>query len=139
MIIALIQATPNKSAAIYEAALLIEKCGPMLRAELFAGMDFGIADTRERKLREAFETDWLRETPSGHLELTEYAKRHFELHKPKEHYAGQITPPQYRPDIFHSQGLSKRYIPNSRGPRADVPAWSVREAVKIVTIKRSGA
>jgi hypothetical protein len=111
----------------------------MQRLELYAAMDFGPADKRETKLREAFETDWLRETPSGHLELTQYAKRHFELHKPKESYAGQITPPAYGPDIFRRQGLSKRYIPDRRGPRADVPAWSVRETVKIIAIKKSGA
>ena len=40
---------------------------------------------------------------------------------------GQITPAQYRPSVFASQGLSKRYIPTRRGTRLDIPAWSVRE------------
>jgi hypothetical protein len=129
----LIQATPNRSATIYRAAAQIEKCGPMQRLELFAAMDFGPANTREAKLREAFETDWLRETSSGHIELTEYSKRHFERQKPKEPYVGQVTAPAYRPNIFASQGLSKRFIPDRRGPRADVPAWSMRESLSFQT------
>jgi len=126
MITALIQVTPNKSATIYAAATVIAKCGPMLREELYATMDFGPSHTRETKLREAFETDWLRETPSGQVELTEYARRHLEAQKPKETYVGQITPAQYRGD-WRKGSLSKQYIPNRRGPRADVPAWSIRQ------------
>jgi len=137
MITALIQATPGRSADIYTAAAIIDKAGPMQRVELFAAMDFGPSNNRENKLREAFETGWLRETPSGHIELTEYSKRHFEAQKPKEKYVGEMTPPAYRPSIFASQGLSKRYIPDRRGPRADVPAWSVRESVSIKTIGRT--
>jgi hypothetical protein len=118
---ALIQNTPSKSAAIYEAALVLEKAGPMLRLELFAAMDFGPSNSRERKLREAFETDWLRETPSGHIELTEYSRRHLELQKPKTKYVGEITPPAYRGNVF-GKPLDRKHIPNRLGPRADAPA-----------------
>lgn len=134
----LIQATPNRSATIYRAAVQIEKCGPMQRLELFAAMDFGPANNRETKLLEAFETDWLRETPTGHIELTEYSKRHFERQKPKEPYVGQVAPPAYRGNVF-GKSLDPKHIPDRRGPRADVPAWSVRETVTIVTIGRSEA
>jgi len=122
----IIQVTPSKNAAIYEASLIILKCGPMLRVELFAAMDFGPEKMRETKLRAAFDTDWLRETPSGHLDLTDYSKRQLVREKPKAPYVGQAAPPAYRGNVFAGQGLSKRYIPNRRGPRADVPAWSVK-------------
>lgn len=46
---------------------------------------------------------------------------------------GVPTAPAYRGNVFASQGLSKQYIPNRRGPRADVPAWSVRETVSFQT------
>ena len=130
----LIQATPSKSATIYAAAALIENKGPMHRAELFAAMDFGPEKTRENKLREAFQTDWLCETPAGQIDLTEFSLRHFDRQKPgAPEYIGQITPAQYRPDVFATT-LSKKHIPNRRGLRADVPAWSVRETVSIKTI-----
>jgi hypothetical protein len=121
-----IQVVPSKSAAIYTAALIIDKRGAMPRDELFARMDFGPAVTREKKLQQAFDTDWLRETQTGFISLTDYSKRHLELDKPKEEYVGQVTPTTYRPNVFASPGLSKRYIPNRRGPRDDVPAWSVK-------------
>jgi hypothetical protein len=129
----LIQATPNKSATIYAAAALIEKQGPMHRVQLFAAMDFGPEKTREAKLREAFESDWLCETPAGQIDLTDFSLRHFEKQKPKAAYVGQVAPPAYRSD-WRAGSLSKANIPNRRGPRADVPAWSVRETLTIVTI-----
>jgi hypothetical protein len=135
----LIQATPNRSATIYMAAVLIEKQGPMHRAQLYAAMDFGPEKTREGKLREAFEQDWLCETPAGQIDLTDFSLRHFENQKPKELYVGQVAAPAYRPNIFASQGLSKRFIPDRRGPRADVPDWSVRDTVTIKTIGRREA
>jgi len=116
-----IQVTPGKSASIYEAASIINKAGPMQRAELFAAMDFGPTESRERKLRDAFQSDWLRETPSGHIELTEYSNRHFERQKPRVPYVGQMAPPAYRGNVF-GKPLSRQHIPNRRGPRADAPA-----------------
>lgn len=121
-----IQVTPSRSAAIYTAARILNDRGPMLREQLFAAMDFGPEATRERKLREAFDTNWLRETQWGYIALTEYSQRYFESQAPKEEYVGQITPTTYRANVFASPGLSKRYIPNRRGTRDDVPAWSVK-------------
>jgi hypothetical protein len=129
----LIQSTPGKLAAIYEAAALIKEKGPMRRLELFAAMDFGPERTRELKLREAFQTSWLREASSGHIELTEYSQQHFDRQKSASTYVGEVTPPQYRGN-WRTGTLSRQHIPNRRGTRADVPEWSVRETVSIKTI-----
>lgn len=128
-----IQVTPNKSATIYAAASMLHKRGPMTRDQLFAAMDFGPKGGREEKLRQAFDFDWLRETPAGQIEVTEFAGRHFDCNKPRAALAGEPTAPAYRGNVFASPGLSKQYIPNRRGPRADVPAWSVREKLSIKT------
>jgi hypothetical protein len=124
-----IQVAPSKSAAIYTAALIIDKRGAMPRDELFARMDFGPAVTREKKLQQAFDTDWLGETQTGFISLTDYSKRILDRDKPKEEYVGQITPTTYRPNVFASPGLSAQHIPKRGGlrPASDLaPAWSVK-------------
>lgn len=124
----LFQVTPHRSAAIYTAAAIIHKQGPMPREQLFARMDFGPENKRAHKLREAFETGWLRETTSGFISLTDFSKRHFERETPKE-YVGQITPARYQRNVFEGQGLSKKNIPKRGGlrPESDAaPAWSVK-------------
>ncbi|WP_323142749.1 hypothetical protein [Massilia phyllosphaerae] len=130
-------AFPSSRGAAYKACELIINQGPKTVEQLLVAVDFGAHGTQQAKITAAIQAGWLHETPAGTIDVTESVREHFAGLAPKEKYAGQITPPQYRPDIFRSQGLSKRYIPNSRGTRADVPAWSVRETVKIVTIKRS--
>jgi len=127
---------PNTSSAIYKAAAHIEQSGPVTSEVLFVAVDFGPANARQGKLNHAYEIDWLQETPAGTIDLTESARKHFASKRPKPEYVGEITPAQYRPSIFASQGLSKKNIPNSRGTRDDIPAWSVRETVSIKTIGR---
>lgn len=130
----LIQVTPNKSATIYAAASMLHKRGEtMTRADLFATIDFGPANNRDNKLQQAFDTNWLQEA-DGKIGLTDYSQRHFDCRKVKAANDGVPTAPAYRGNVFASQGLSKQYIPNRRGPRADVPAWSVRETLSIKTI-----
>lgn len=132
------RATPNTSAAIYKAAALIDEKGPQTIDDLFFEVNFGVQNDRMNKLQRAFDIGWLYETPVGTVDLTESTKRHFDRKRPSD-YVGQITPAQYRPNIYASQGLSKKNIPNSRGMRNDIPNWSVRETVSIKTIGGGGA
>ena len=120
------KATPIKSCAIYKAAALINRSGPLLLAELFAAVDFGPKHTRQRKLDHAFDIGWLSKTEYGAIDVTEKSKQHFAAQQPKDQYIGQITPAAHRPSVFASSGLSKRFIPSSRGTRSDIPTWSVR-------------
>lgn len=110
--------TPNASSAIYKAAALIDAQGDKTATELFVAVDFGVASDRVSKLQRAFDIGWLCETPAGTVDLTESTKRHFDRQRPSD-YVGQITPATYRPNVFASPGLSKRFIPSRQGTRAD--------------------
>lgn len=134
------KAIPIKSCAIYKAAAMINRSGPLLLAELFAAVDFGPKHTRQHKLDHAFDIGWLCKTEYGAIDVTEKTKHHFVAQQPKDQYIGQFTPAQYRPNVFASSGLSKRHIPNSRGTRQDIPAWSHRgEGFGMKSIAGGGA
>jgi hypothetical protein len=117
---------PYIASAIYKAAAHLEQSGPLSSASLFVAIDFGPARTRQAKLDHAFQIGWLEVTPGGSIDLTETTRAHFAEKRPKEGYVGQIVPAQYRPNVFASPGLSKKFIPSRRGMRDDIPAWSVK-------------
>jgi hypothetical protein len=106
--------------------MLILASGPRTVEQLFVEIDFGAHGTQKPKIREAIHAGWIYETPAGMIDVTEPVREHFAQPAPKEKYIGQITPAQYRPSVFASDRISPKNIPNRRGPRADVPAWSVK-------------
>jgi hypothetical protein len=112
---------PRIVSAIYKAAEYIRDNGPQSVEALFAAVDFGARGDRTGKLNYSFETGWLEKTPMNSIGLTNFAREHFEDKRPKKKYVGQVTPAKYQADIFASPGLSPRFIPNRRGPRADAP------------------
>jgi len=126
-------AFPSSRGAAYKACELIITQGPMTVEQLLAAIDFGVHGTQKAKITAAIQAGWIYETTASTIDVTESVREHFAALAPKEKYAGEMTPPAYRPNIFASQGLSKRYIPDRRGLRADVPAWSVREATSFKT------
>jgi len=132
------KATPIKSCAIYKAAELINRSGPLLLAELFAAVDFGPKHTRQRKLDHAVDIGWLCKNEYGAIDVTDKSKQHFGSQQPKDQYVGQIAPAAHRPNVFASAGLSKRFIPNSRGARLDIPAWSQRRETSRVNSVAGG-
>ena len=124
---------PLGRSAVYKAAELIMASGPLTLEALFVAVDFGVKSSRAEKLRLAFEANWLVQDKDGQIDVTDFARKHIAAQAPKKQYFGQITPSQYRPNVFESQGLSKKHIPNRRGQRNDIPAWSVRESVSLHT------
>lgn len=117
---------PSILSAIYSAAAHIKQVGPLTAEHLFLAVDFGTGSDARKKLNHAFDIHWLRQNAAGKIELTESSKEHFDPKRAKVPYVGQKAPPAYRGNVFGSPGLSKKYIPNRRGPRDDVPSWSVR-------------
>jgi hypothetical protein len=115
---------PTRQSAIYHAAVHIIANGPRTATRLFTEVDFGASWTRMSKLRAAIENGWLVETDAG-IDVTDATRAHFAAPAPKEPYIGQITPARYHAD-WRTGSLSKKHIPNRRGPRADVPDWSVK-------------
>lgn len=118
--------TPFKSSAIYKAAELIITAGPRSMEVLQAEIDMGPKHARQKKLDHAFDIGWLCETPARTIDVTEKTRQHFAEQESGSKPIGQITPAQYRPNVFASQGLSKKNIPNRRGMRLDIPEWSVK-------------
>lgn len=121
-----INVAPLSRSAVYKAAELIIATGPRTLEALFVAVDFGVKSSRAEKLRLAFEANWLRQGEDGQIDVTDFARNHIAAQAPKKQYVGQITPAQCRPNIYASQGLSKKHIPNRRGQRNDIPAWSVK-------------
>ncbi|MFK3741411.1 hypothetical protein [Massilia sp. TN1-12] len=122
-----INVAPLRRSAVYKTAELIIATGPRTLESLFVAVDFGVKSSRAEKLRLAFEANWLVQDKDGQIDVTDFARNHIAAQTPKMQYIGEITPAQYRPNIYASQGLSKKNIPNRRGQRNDIPAWSVRE------------
>lgn len=116
-----VKQVPRIDSAIYKAAVHIRANGPQSLEALFTAVDFGAKGERTGKLNYAFEIGWLEETPEDSIGLTDFAREHFESKPPKAKYVGEEAPAPYRVDIFASKGLSPRFIPNRRGPRADAP------------------
>lgn len=123
----------------YLAGQHLHKTGPLPKAELFAAVSFGAKPhRREDVLNRAIEIGWLTVNPDGKISCSADAHEYYDSLAAKQGQApaAETVQPQYRGD-WRKGSLSAKHIPNRRGPRADVPAWSVREAVSIVTIKRS--
>jgi hypothetical protein len=108
---------PRIVSAIYKAAVHINRVGPVTIDTLFREVYFGAGSDRMTKLRNAFEINWLCQTDTGMVDLTESTRKYFVPERAKKPYVGQKAPPAYRQNIFEKT-LSKRFIPDRRGPRA---------------------
>jgi hypothetical protein len=121
---------PAQGTAARLAAEYLFKNGPATEAEIYIAVDFGCAPSkRAEKLQRAVGTGVLTQRDDGKLDCSAAIRAYFDKKTSDSEGAepiGQIAPAQYRQNVFASPGLSKKYIPNRRGPRVDVPAWSVK-------------
>jgi hypothetical protein len=121
---------PSKGTAARLAAEHLLKTGPATEAELCAAVDLGCAPyKRAEKLQRAVSTGVLTHGPDGKLDCAPPLRAWFENQERAQEDSkpiGEITPAQYRPSVFASQGISKKNIPNRRGTRLDIPDWSQR-------------
>lgn len=120
---------PNKGYAAAIAGEHLYRMGPILAHQLFAAVEFGTdKTTKEAALQRAVTSGWLTEQADGRINLSPAARAHYDRVAGLEvvEYVGQIAAVRTPPDIFARPPLSKKYIPNPRGTRQDIPAWSVR-------------
>lgn len=113
---------PLKPTAAYKAAQLIYEEGPMLKAALFAKVDFGIAaDIRNGTLRRAVEAGWLDVNDAGYVDVTfeALALLEQEARSQKHEPTGTIATPRTA-NVY----ARKPYSPPKRVIREDVPQWS---------------
>lgn len=111
------------------AGQYLHKHGPKTTREVFAITGIGRKLSEKRgALQTAIRSGWLLENAAGDIDISEFARAHYDKlagEKPAEP-VGQIAAMRTSPDVFARPPLSKKYIPNPRGTRQDIPAWSVR-------------
>ncbi|WP_306393406.1 hypothetical protein [Telluria beijingensis] len=85
---------------------------------------------KEDAIQRAMTSGWLTEQADGRINLSQAARAHYDKLVGLEvvEYVGQIAAVRTPPDVFARPPLSKKYIPNPRGTRRDIPAWSLRAA-----------
>lgn len=117
-----IQRIPYRNSAAYRAGALIHLTGPKSEADLFSVIGFGSRDgIRRERLEQAFEEGWLRRMPDYLIDLTDFARAHFDEQEPETKLMGKVAEPR-------SINLLARkpYQPTKRLPRNDEPEWSKR-------------
>jgi hypothetical protein len=120
---------PNRHSAAYAAGALIYQEGSKPEADLFARVDYGHAPNRRKiNLERDIESGWLRRVAGNRIALTDWALTYYENEPAAEEpkFVGRPAAPR-QVDVMQRPPISKRFIPNPRGQRDDVPAWSVRE------------
>jgi hypothetical protein len=114
----------------HTAGQYLYKHGPMTERRLFEIMgDTVRADGRDKLIHRCLVSGWFRVTDDGRVDCSEFARAHYDKLAgivPVE-YVGQIAAPRVA-TAYAQPPLSKKYLINSRGPRQDVPTWSVRPA-----------
>jgi len=120
---------PTRGTAAFAAGEHLYKHGPMKEQDLEAALDaIGEAKLKGDALQRALRTGWLTVQQDGRIAVSLYARISYDRLAGIVHvkHVGQVAAPRQQPDIFTRPALSKKYIPNSRGIRQDIPAWSVR-------------
>lgn len=118
----------KRGTASYAAGEHLHKHGPMNQHELFAKVDMGHKTGHQQDtLQRAIRSGWLIERIDGKITISAYARAHYDqIEGEKVRPVGQIAAMREANDVFKRPALSKKYMPNSRGIRQDIPAWSVR-------------
>ncbi len=132
---------PHAHSTLYKAGAAIFTFGPMPREDLFTAVDFGCIEKRSRKIKLGLDGGWLTEA-DGKVGLTALAKAHFSGEELPEVSAkaptGSVATSRAS-NVYERPALSKRFIPNSKGTRADVPTFSVRQTPSFCSVPTGGA
>jgi len=121
---------PRVGTAADLAGQHIHKHGPATASELFIVANFGPKPSEKALgLRRATATGWLVELEDGKFGIGAIARKHYDEMDAAEKGSGpvgQIAAARTPTDVFARPALSKKYIPNPRGSRLDIPDWSIR-------------
>jgi len=115
----------------FAAGQYLYKHGAMQERELLASLASALRQHDQREaLQCAIQAGWLRIVEGDLIDCSPFARAHYDQLagivgvKP----LGQIAAPREAYNAFERPALSKKNMPNSRGSRIDIPAWSVRPA-----------
>ena len=118
------------------AGLYLHKNGPQTTRALFAIAGFGHKLSEKRRaLQTAIRSGWLLENAAGDIDISNFARACYDklAGEKKSAPVGQIAAAREPADVFARPPLSKRFIPNPRGSRLDIPDWSVRSGASFHT------
>lgn len=118
-----------RGTASYEAAAYICMNGPQTPEALFTIANFGHKTSHKQdKLDRALASGWLVQNADGKIDCGTTARAHFagDAGETKAEPIGQIAAVREPVSVFTRPPLSRKNIPNPRGTRQDIPAWSVR-------------
>jgi hypothetical protein len=113
------------------AGVYLYRNGPTPEKDLFAALSITLAThLKAEVLERAIRAGWLAVTKDGSLDCSKGARAHYEeiFGEKVIEPVGQIVAPRQVPTVYERPSLRKKYMPNSRGTREDVPEWSVRPA-----------
>ena len=125
----------KRGTASYAAGEHLHKHGPMSPHALFAVVDMGHkSGHQEDTLQRGIRSGWLVQQDDGKISISNFACAHYDkLEGEKVRPVGQIAAMREHVDVFTRPALSKKYMPNPRGLRQDIPAWSVRNGTTLHT------
>lgn len=113
----------------FAAGRYLYKHGPMQERELLAGLASALRQHDQREaLQCAVQAGWLRVVDGDVIDCSPFARAHYDQLEGKVEIKplGEIAAPREAVNAFQRPALSKKHMPNSRGSRVDIPAWSVR-------------
>lgn len=119
---------PRRDTFAFIAGEQLYKTGPAPEGDLF----HALGKVRPREKREAIEraiqSGWLTIAAAGLIDCSATARAHYDELEGKTVIKpmGDVAAPREAANAFERPPLSRKYMTNSRGTRADVPAWSVR-------------
>jgi hypothetical protein len=125
---------PHITSTAHRAAKHLHKTGTLSRADLFAQVHFGnTRSNREQMLDSAIANGWLIESQAG-VAISPTLRAHFDsLEAPAPNFQGQVATSRAS-SAYDRPPLSRKYIPNARGTRDDVLAFSVRDGARFATL-----
>lgn len=125
----------KRGTASCAAGEYLHKHGPMSPHALFAVVDMGHKfGHQEDTLQRGIRSGWLVQQDDGKISISNFARAHYDkLEGEKIRPVGQIAAMREHVDVFTRPALSKKYMPNSRGIRRDIPTWSVRDGASFFT------
>jgi len=125
----------KRGTASYAAGEYLHMHGPMSPHALFAVVDMGHkAGHQEDTLQRGIRSGWLVQQDDGKISISNFARVHYDqLEGEKVRPAGQVAAMREPVSVFTRPALSKKHMPNPRGLRQDIPAWSVRTAASFHT------
>ena len=119
---------PSKDTFPYTAGFYMYRHGAQVEAALFQALGDSVRPHgRADLIQRCLSSGWFALGESDTITCSEFARAHYNKIEgvAKVEYAGQIAVSR-EATAYKQPPLSRKYMPNSRGIRQDIPTWSQR-------------